>query len=155
MKKWMSLVVLVLSSVAASGCGGDTVPPVGFVNYATHVQPILTARCVRCHGAGGTLNGDPDVVNDGSSELLKTVVILKGRPTLGHFDCGSEDRGTCPGMGCKRGFRFFAIGQPGEGAANMWLAHMPPPPSPPLTDREWDILANWRAQPDISTCMTP
>jgi hypothetical protein len=154
MKKWMSFVVLVLSSVAGTSCD-EPVPEQGFVSYSTHVQPILTARCVRCHGGGGTLNGDPDVIDDGSSDLIKTVVILKGRPTTGYFDCGSEDRGQCPGTTCKRGFKFFSKGQPGEGAANMWLAHMPPPPSPPLTSREMDILTRWLAQPDTFVCPTP
>lgn len=150
MKKWISFVAIVLSSVAATSCGDEPIPEQGFVNYATHVQPILTARCVRCHGGGGTLNADPD--SYAASGPLKA---FNGKPPInGFFDCGPADRGTCPGgADCKRGFLYYAKDQPGAASARAWLGVMPPPPSPPLTERESQILARWLAQPDSSsTC---
>lgn len=149
MKKWMSFVVLVLSSVAAAGCGDEPIPEQGFVSYAVHIQPILTARCVRCHGGGGTLNGDPDAFGKG--------IPKGGKPINGYFECGSEDRGDCStgSMSCKHGLRYYATNAMGMAALKIWLPSMPPKPSPPLTDREQELLARWFAKPDISPCPTP
>jgi hypothetical protein len=45
--------------VAGAGCGENAAPD--RPSYARDVAPIMGARCIRCHGAGGQINTDPDM----------------------------------------------------------------------------------------------
>ena len=131
--------VMALGSLAAAGCGENPEPV--RPDYSRDVQPVLTAHCVRCHGAGGTLNGDPETVS--------TFAVPTGKPIGGYFDC-AEDRGDCSTAGsttCKHGFRYYATDPMGHIAVAAWLHIMPPPPGAPLTTRESDILNRWLANP--------
>jgi hypothetical protein len=142
--------LVLLAGASLAGCGGNPAPDEGFVDFLTDVQPLLNARCIRCHGAGGTLNGDPDVTSP------IAVVSLKGKPTGGFLDCYG-DRGDCSGGGvdCRRGFRFYADDNPaGHALANAWLPSMPPGPSQKLTERESQILHRWLAKPSADPAST-
>jgi hypothetical protein len=144
--------VLTLVGAVAAGCGENPVPETVLFNL--DVQPLLQARCVRCHGAGGTLNGDSDIVPGAVKSFAPT-----GKPLQGFFDCAA-DRGDCSGdaptaPACKRGFRNYAAMMPGAGATTVWLKVMPPGPSEPLTSRESEILHTWLAHPDNQAPLTP
>lgn len=162
MKKWLLLIVVGLSSVAASGCDDDDIPEDKFITYDAYIQPILTARCVRCHGGGGKLNSDPELV--APTGPLKTYAPTPANPdglppTQGYFDCGSEDRGDCStdGPSCKRGFGYYGANKGGAGSTKLWLPLMPPGPATELTTRESELLNRWLANPnrDSSTCKRP
>jgi hypothetical protein len=142
-----AVLVLALSLGAVAGCSEEPIPEEGFVDYVIHIQPMLNARCLRCHGAGGTLNGDPDVPDSGTFGTLGTQYM--GKPTNGYFDC-YFDRGDCTvptNPGCRHGLRYYAGDSPGAALAIAWLPAMPPPPAQPLTSREKELLRRWLARP--------
>jgi hypothetical protein len=132
--------LLVASLAAIAGCGEKPAP--FYPDFTADVAPLLGARCIRCHGAGGTLNGDSDVTDP-------TIQGFMGKPNQGYFDCDA-DRGDCSSATsttCKRGFLYYANGMPGQPLAGLWLKVMPPAPAPQLTDRESGILHAWLAHP--------
>ena len=53
--------VLVLTAALALPLGACNPDVPATPTYDRDVQPILTAHCVRCHGAGGTLNAIPGI----------------------------------------------------------------------------------------------
>lgn len=117
--------ILFLSAVSLFGFGvaGCEEPVPENPTYDVDVKPIVEARCVRCHGAGGTLNDDPE-----TPHLPKST---KEVPDNGYFNMPYDD-------GAKRSLRFY-----GTGLKVYLNLPMPPPPSPPLTDREREILLKW------------
>jgi hypothetical protein len=143
--------VPVLALAAAAALGGCNLETPAMPSYEKDVRPIFLSHCIRCHGAGGTLQGDPD---DGSP----------GTCYLNTF----ADQGTCtvPADGsaplatatCKPGARSCTlpivagstvswmssvmIGNP-----NMPTVSMPPPPAPALTDWELDVVRRWIVNP--------
>jgi len=141
----LGVALLALTGGVLAGCGENEAPI--FPDFSRDVAPLLHARCVRCHGAGGMLNGDPFIdQTKGTPGALYTT----GAPIQGYFDC-AEDRGVCAmpgdlGPGCKRGFRYYST-PAGAGSVTLWLKQMPPGPAAPLTARESDILYNWLAHP--------
>lgn len=130
---------LVLSLSLATvllGCGEEPVPAAP--GFAADVRPIMVARCVRCHGAGGTLNGDP---------LYKKGVV----PTGGYF-AQYDDSGNCaagaPAAGCMRGAKFYA-----KTVLKIYIhaapeMRMPPLPAEALSDRQLEVLDAWAAEAD-------
>jgi hypothetical protein len=106
----------------AAGCGNEA--PL-FPSYAAHVKPILEAHCNRCHGAGGTLNGDP---------LTPPIMGPKGNSTVPN---NMDDFTTYAGAVMFKGFFQIAID----------TYPMPPPPSTALTPYERDTLVTWAAEP--------
>jgi hypothetical protein len=124
-----------LVSAALAGCGENPVPE--FVSYQRQIQPLMEAHCVRCHGAGGTLNAD--------SDILKSATF-HGAPTNGYFNMLAND-------GMKYGLMHYTVAgaaEPSGGPTNALVfinAPMPPPPAPPLTDREYDMLQRWLYNP--------
>jgi hypothetical protein len=103
--------------------------------YTKDVAPILNAHCVRCHGAGGTLNAYPFPVY-GSVQAPATC-YLQTYDNAG--DCTTPGTTTCQ-LGAKTcaGMIVAVINQP-VGS----VQHMPPPPSDPLNDWEKDVLSKW------------
>jgi mono/diheme cytochrome c family protein len=117
--------------LGGAGClessGDEPINP----TYSRQIKPLIEAHCIRCHGAGGTLNADPD---------SQPVMMVQG-PTQGDFTTLAS-----PAMG-RNGLMFYT----GAGAAVM-IAHvtqdpMPPPPAPALTSWEFDTLVKWVNNP--------
>lgn len=130
MKTMFAFLSLSLATVLL-GCGEEPVP--ADPGFAADVRPILIARCVRCHGAGGTLNGDPLSKKDVPPE----IVYLEQY----------EDTGMCtaPVMNCKSG---------AKGVAALIRAYvhetgpmrMPPLPAESLSDWQLQTIDRWAAK---------
>jgi hypothetical protein len=128
----LSLFALALLAGGLVGCGENDVPE--NPSYARDIQPLLDAHCVRCHGGGGSLNGDPDVP-PGSIKLPCAPIPDGGAytcaPTNGNFTALNGANG-------KAGLATYAAG------IKTYLAlPMPPPPSEPLDDFETNLLVKW------------
>jgi mono/diheme cytochrome c family protein len=113
------------------GCGEEPVP--AEPSFATDVRPIFIARCVRCHGAGDKLNGDPLSLKGAKPEIVY----------LGQF----EDTGMCkaPVMDCKPGAKGVAA------LIKLYvhdtgLMRMPPLPAESLSDRQLQIIDLWASK---------
>jgi hypothetical protein len=122
--------VLALPGVLAgvAGCGNN-VPP--FPTYSKDVKPIMEANCIRCHGAGGSLNADPDIAK----------VNGQPAPTMSDFTQLADANG-------RFGLLHYTSQTPG-GVTLMtaFLPQMPPPPSPVLGGYELDVLEAWIKDP--------
>jgi hypothetical protein len=125
-----ALMVLALTLVAA-GCGENPAPE--RPTYARDIKPLLEARCIRCHGAGGALNNDPD--HGGA---------FPGAPTHGDFTRLDDDPKGMHGL-----LYYTSAGTGGAAQMKSWVVTigMPPPPSDRLTDRETTILLDWANAP--------
>jgi mono/diheme cytochrome c family protein len=132
------LLIPALALLAACDSGSSTAPDMP--TYDRDVRPIMLSRCVRCHGAGGTLNADPAMIG-----------TAQGIPIQGYFDayadrgdCTPSDAGIVPST-CKPGAKTYAplmaivIESTGDG-------RMPPLPAPKLTDRQIEIIKRWAAE---------
>jgi hypothetical protein len=115
--------------VGAPGCGNDGVPP--FPTYENDIRPLMAANCVRCHGAGGTLNLDPDVTTKINSSFV---------PTNGDFTRLDDANG-------RNGLLHYTAAGPGLAAMNLFLPQMPPPPADPLSGWYKDLLETWVNNP--------
>jgi hypothetical protein len=130
--QWACAVLAVL----LSACGGD--PPIpAMPTFTTDIEPIMLSKCVGCHGAGGTLNTDPRV----------TSPPFSVPPIDGFFD-HYEDRADCSASptGVCHGLAHYAVDPNGRLLWNEWIPMMPPPPLPPLTSWERDVIARWMAE---------
>jgi hypothetical protein len=141
----------------AAGCG----PPVPVSpSYEADVRPIFISHCVRCHGAGGTLNQareptGPDAAPLASDSALRQLLSCY----LNQFadtNCAVSDAG---GSGsCHRGAQTWAALANGIGARLRGIPPgpmMPPPPAPPLNDWELKVVNAWLANPVCSNSATP
>jgi hypothetical protein len=128
------LLMLALMAAGISACSSSSPPVPDMPTYAVDVKPILLAHCVRCHGAGGTLNADP------SSSLPYP-------PPNGYFDhyedltdCTPGDGGVVPDT-CKYGAASLA------GAMKFYVnsddTPMPPPPAPRLSAHDREVITRW------------
>jgi hypothetical protein len=132
---WCLLAAGALAAGAAA-CGSSGTAPVPVApTYATDVRPILLQHCVRCHGAGGTLNVDP-------------TSTAQTPPPNGYFD-HYEDQGDCtPGDGgalpatCKQGAASLAPGM----ATLVDNDEMPPAPAPLLSTHDRQVIDRWAAE---------
>jgi hypothetical protein len=145
-----SPVVIVLGLAA---CGsGDAPPPIPEMpSYATDVQPIFVAHCVRCHGANGMLNDG--LHDDGTPSAV-------GPPGLCYLS-NYADQGDCSDAGvaagaCKRGAHYCgtATGDPPDSFISAYLIEltqdqggMPPLPLPAVGDRDKEIVRRWLVNP--------
>jgi hypothetical protein len=127
-----STVPALLLAALASACGTEPVP--GAPSFEKDVLPIMQSRCIRCHGAGGTLNHDPTYV---------------GHTTpLNSWLDSADDRGDCnpdaatTGAPCKVGART-RIGMILAFVRAPDSLRMPPAPAPRLTDRQIEVLQRW------------
>jgi hypothetical protein len=114
---------------AVVGCGENPVPE--RPTYSRDVKPLVEARCIRCHGAGGTLNQDPDIPD---------ASAWKGAPTNGDFTSLADDAAGKHGLAyytTTGGFILF----------KGFLQTMPPPPADPLSERDMTILLRWAQNP--------
>jgi hypothetical protein len=120
MKKLLFLVAVSTLGLGFSGCGEEPVPD--YPSYAVQIQPLLVARCARCHGTAvaGVTDPDPD-----SPPLPGKT---KEKPLTS-------------------GFETFAGAKAAGPLIKVSLDIMPPAPSPALTDREKELLTRWIANP--------
>jgi hypothetical protein len=114
--------LLISATILFVGC--DAPVPVN-PGYAADVRPIFVARCVRCHGANGTLNVDPDDPERGAPK----IVYLNQYDTVG----GHVGAGT------------FAAQIPLYIHSDDESKRMPPPPSSRLSDWELAVIDAWAA----------
>jgi hypothetical protein len=133
-----ALLFVLVTSLAGLGAGcGETEVPL-FPSYERDIKPLMAARCTRCHGAGGTLNVDPDSVL--AKQPPPNMPKLPEAPKIGDFTRLENANGH---MGL--------MSYTGPAAETMQLyirtGPMPPPPAPPLTDREYELLMRWLAHP--------
>jgi hypothetical protein len=135
----LSLALLTVAAGALAGCGEEPIPV--NVSYAMDIKPLMEARCIRCHGAGGTLNNDPGSVPTPMGGVPLTM------PTNGDFT-------RLEAVGMIHGLMFYT--KPGGGLAifDGYLKPvmgkpplMPPAPAPQLTSREHDMLYQWMNNP--------
>ena len=126
----------VLAVVALSGCE-KPVPETP--TFAADVGPNFAAHCVRCHGAGGTLNSDPRAVNPDTPGAYLDQYADK-------VDCTLDAMGLVPPT-CVPAARFEAE----SGNLKVYLhgpeqLRMPPPPGQPLSPWELAVVDNWLAE---------
>jgi mono/diheme cytochrome c family protein len=123
--------VLLLAAVGL-GCTAESEEAPLQPSYEHDIKPLMAAHCTRCHGAGGTLNLDPD-----------------SKPTLNQQKPVNGDFTRLDNVGSVEGLMAYT-GPAGSGARRMrtYLAiPMPPPPSAPLSDRELEMLNTWIDNP--------
>jgi hypothetical protein len=122
---------------AAAGCGENPVPE--RPTYEQHIKPLMQAHCIRCHGAGGTLNADPDIPPPAAKNDPRAAYV--GSPHNSDFTALHSANG-------RLGLLFFTSENVG-GAVLMKAAlpFMPPPPADPLTDWELETLQTWLDNP--------
>lgn len=132
----LAIAVLAASLAGALSACGPEDPPAD-PGFEADVKPIMLSRCVRCHGADGKLDGDP---ND------PTKYASPGPPPNGYFDryddpagCMTVAGGPCRGAGFYAAQMLIYVRMKGAG-------RMPPPPAPELTDHQIKILERWAAQ---------
>jgi mono/diheme cytochrome c family protein len=122
------------AALAAAGCvetsGDEPINP----TYSHQIQPLMEAHCIRCHGAGGTLNQDPDIPD--------AEGVLQGAPVRGDFTKLNDSGGV---FGLLHYTAANAAG--GVDQMNAYLPQMPPPPGEPLTKWEKDVLVKWVNNP--------
>jgi hypothetical protein len=128
------LVVLGALAVGAARCSSSSPPVPDMPTYAVDVKPILLAHCVRCHGAGGTLNVDP-------------MSSLQYPPPNGYFDhyedlsdCTPGDAGVVPDT-CKYGAASLAAAM--KFYVNSDDFPMPPPPAARLSTHDREVIGRW------------
>ena len=126
-----------LASASLSACSIQNTPHAPTFN--TDIRPIMLSRCVRCHGAGGSLNADP----------TSTLMFYRMAPIDGHFDRFEDDCSDAMPMKC-HGLGFYTTGAPKMMLVNYIHNQnvpgpMPPAPAPRLTSDQLDIIDLWLA----------
>jgi hypothetical protein len=101
-------------------------------SYMYDVKPIIDARCVRCHGAGGTLNADPYIEQKDPAKPRKPAVFK--------LDTYESVLGA-------KSLITPTEQAPGYLRTDDETMVMPPPPSPRLTDWEIEVIEKWLMNP--------
>jgi hypothetical protein len=128
-------------AAVAAGVAGCESPIPPNPTFEIDVKPIFFAHCVRCHGAGGTLNNDPRALN-GYATDMPGVAHLDFYADQG--DCTPDAQGNIP-VSCERGAKteVTVIGAYIHLTSAM---RMPLAPAPPLDDWELKVIDRWIAQ---------
>jgi hypothetical protein len=127
-----------LAALALAGCEK---PVPAMPTYSRDVLPIFEAHCMRCHGAGGTLNADARSLEPTS------------HPPNGYLnqygdkvDCTPISPGLYP-VTCVGGAHYEATnGNLHDYIHGIAQPKMPLAPAAPLDDWELDVLDNWIAE---------
>jgi hypothetical protein len=130
-------------ALAAIGLGGcDEKAPTN-PTFAQDVLPIFHTACVRCHGAGGTLNADPSITGAYKGETPPDG-YLDHYDNIG--DCTVDPVTQRAPASCGHGARDEA------GKIKIYLRllpepdRMPPTPSPALSPWQLEVVDNWLAE---------
>lgn len=135
----LSQVAVVMLAGLLAGCGDEPIPEQ--VTFEPTMRHVFAAHCVRCHGAGGTLNADPLTFggHDGPSIAYLDHYADQGDCTLDPVAMSVPDS-------CKRGALFNAA------TIHQYVqakdaSRMPPAPSDPLADYELALVLKWTDNP--------
>jgi len=133
------IAAVALASLLA-GCGEEPVPlqPA----FEPTIRTLLAAHCVRCHGAGGTLNPDPEVL---MGHDVPGLAYLDRYNDSG--DCTVDPATMAVGLSCKRGALGMVALIEHYVQQTTGATAMPPAPAPRLTDWELATLLRWTADP--------
>ena len=139
-------------ALALAACGSPSEPPIPEMpSYATDVQPIFAANCVRCHGAGGMLKDGLNADGTPSAVGAPSLCYLSMYESTG--DC--SDAGIVSGA-CKLGALYCATptGDPPTSYIEAMViilgqdeGGMPPPPLPALGARDKEVIRRWLENP--------
>jgi hypothetical protein len=122
-----------LALMGVAGCeNGYPAAP----TYTNDIEPIMLANCVRCHGAGGTLNTDPDIPTYPQGDPRASYT---GTPHNGYFN-SYDDIGAG-----KLGLHSYAT--TARVLMNAALPYMPPAPADPLSGWEKQLFEMWLDNP--------
>jgi hypothetical protein len=122
-------IAVVAAPFVAAGCNIEPSAP-DTPTYETDVQPILMARCVRCHGSPPL--GEP---TSGPAPGTERYDVFADSP-----ECASGANG------CVRGASAFAQLFPAYVHVDS-RTRMPPRPAPALTSYQIDVFDRWAAEP--------
>jgi hypothetical protein len=140
----LSLLAFALLTGGLVGCGENSVPE--NPSWANDIQPLMEARCVRCHGGGGMLNGDPDVPPNFTASTDPTAMVHVCPPATGGaaYTCAP----TGGNFTTEAGLMTYTLQVKGTPILKTFLDYpMPPPPSEPLDDYEYNTLMKWAENP--------
>jgi hypothetical protein len=122
----------VATLAAAVGCAN---PAPDRPTYSRDIKPLMEAHCIRCHGAGGTLNKDP----------YSIPIMGVQAPIHGDFTQLADDAAGVHGL------TYYTAAGPARVTMTIYLSAptgpMPPPPAPGLTDTEFTTLTTWLDNP--------
>ena len=128
--------------VLAAAAGACTPAVPGTPSYERDVRPIFMANCVRCHGAGGTVQNEANGTQTGKIECFLNVyddpTDCPDGGTAAPCQPGAHTCATSPSL--KVFFPHFL--HPASGGPRM-----PPAPSEPLNSWELDVVDRWLANP--------
>jgi hypothetical protein len=135
--RWIGGSLTIALAVLLGGCE-DAIPAAP--TFEVDVEPIFLAHCVRCHGAGGTLNQDPRALNGYATD----------RPNVTHLDfyadrgdCTPDATGVLPAS-CERGAKYSV--ETIEIYIHLTSSmRMPLAPAPALDEWELKVIDRWVA----------
>jgi hypothetical protein len=142
--------LLSATTCSLAACSSSPAPPVPEMpSYAADVLPIFSAHCVMCHGAGGMLNAAPNP--DGSPNTVGAPLVCYLSMYDDAGDCTALDAGGTPAS-CKRGAHYCTT--PPNSFIETYAVTlsqdeggMPPPPWPPLSARDREVIMRWLQDP--------
>jgi len=145
--KTTGLPILLLALAAGGAVGCQPAVPAN-PSYAADVHPIFLSHCVRCHGAGGTLNQARDPQGGADAGPLASAGGTPNQAYLGQYedsgDCSGDDNPTPP---CHLGAHTMATSKQLQFYLHDDALPMPPPPAPRLDDWELKVVDAWTANP--------
>jgi len=133
----ISLLASVTATLGLGACSIQNTPHAP--TFESDIKEITASRCVRCHGAGGMLNGDP----------TSTLAAYRSPPIDGFFDRMEDDCTDGAAIRC-HGLGHYTTGDAKTTLTNyihdrMMPSPMPPAPAPRLTSDQLDIFDLWLA----------
>ena len=117
--RWFVLAGVLSAGPLLAGCNLEPSVP-GSPTYTADVQPILEARCVRCHSDPQLASATPGVRFD-------------------VYECPTVDGGaSCAGAKTVAPLIKMRLQQPNDD-----VFHMPPKPAAPLSPYQVDTVVKW------------
>jgi hypothetical protein len=124
-----------LLALGAAACSPPAAPD--SPTYANDVQPIVFARCFRCHGAGGNLNMDPKAAD--TAEAIGFIGQYQDNTTL----CGPPNDAGAVSLTCQGAASLAKTMAARVALGDNDILRMPPQPSARLSDRQIEIITRW------------